>query len=49
MVITFIWRAIAPAFFRGGVLQRERPTLVRDEQLHTDLGVADRGAVPPDN
>jgi hypothetical protein len=45
----FIWRAIAPAFFRGEILQRETPMLVRDEQLRTDLSVADRRAVPPDN
>jgi hypothetical protein len=44
-----IWRAIAPAFFRGEILQRETPMLVRDEQLRTDLSVADRRAVPPDN
>jgi len=44
----FIWRAIAPAFFRAEILQRETPTLVRDEQVRTDLGVADR-RVPPDN
>ena len=49
VVIMFIWRTIAPAFFRGEILQRETPTLVRDEQLRTDLGVADRRAVPPDN
>ena len=49
VVIMFIWRAIAPAFFRGEILQRETPMLVRDEQLRTDLSVADRRAVPPDN
>jgi amino acid transporter len=40
VVLMFIWRAIAPGFFRGEVLRRDTPTLVRDEELSTDLGVS---------
>src|SRR5690242_18853779 len=49
VILMFIWRAIAPAFFRGEVLRRDTPTLVRDAQLSTDLSVADRPAGRPDN
>jgi hypothetical protein len=44
-----IWRAIAPAFFRGEVLRRDTPTLVRDEELRADLGVADQPRTPRDS
>jgi amino acid transporter len=47
VVLMLIWRAIAPAFFRGEVLRRDTPTLVRDEQLSTELGVAREGGGGP--
>jgi hypothetical protein len=40
---------MAPAFFRGEILRRDTPTLVRDAQLSTDLSVADGPAGRPDN
>jgi hypothetical protein len=49
IILMLIWRAVAPAFFRGETLRRETPTLVCDEPPRTDLSVADRRAVPPDN
>jgi hypothetical protein len=48
VVLMLIWRAIAPAFFRGEVLRRDTPTLVRDEELRADLGVADQPRTPRD-
>jgi amino acid transporter len=47
IIIMLIWRAIAPAYFRGETLNRETATLVRDEQLSTDIGVAGRQPPPP--
>ena len=44
IILMLIWRAIAPPFFRGEILSRDTPTLVRDAQLSTDLGVADGSA-----
>ncbi|HEY2044073.1 MAG TPA: APC family permease, partial [Jatrophihabitans sp.] len=41
IILMIAWNVVAPAFFRGEVLNRETPTLVRDEGLPPTLGIAD--------
>ncbi len=40
IVLMYIWRVIAPPFFRGETLNKNTPTLVPDEELRNTAGLA---------